>query len=284
MEEKNRIANVWYIENNQLKHSSKIITTINYNDMEISILKSEKYYSVQEFLIKDQNNEYWKLGIVPIKFRLFLEAKSENQRSKEYCDDITNAYKKINLKAFWERKISNKKYFNKCELEYIGRYYPDIYENAKESRRIFEENRDNEYERERLEKEQVQKEKVKVTNSIFQKTLDKMKYKIFIGEIVPIENFEFYKDDKYENGKTVQNSILYLATLYGIKIPTATKGFINNRLVSYNFRTGDFYFRETTNKKPSEKMHEYLNQIFLKVKEEYQKEFENKKKKTREIR
>lgn len=64
-----------------------------------------------------------------------------------------------------------------------------------------------------------------------------MKYKIFIGEMVSVEDFEFYKDDKY-SGRTIQNNILYLAKLYGIKIPLATQGFINNRLKSYNFKQG----------------------------------------------
>ena len=88
-----------------------------------------------------------------------------------------------------------------------------------------------------------------------------IKYKIFIGETIPIENFEFYKDDKYENGKTIQNNILYLAKYYGIEIPIATQGFINNRLVNYNFKTGLFAYKITDkNKKYSYKM-KYVHQI-----------------------
>lgn len=183
----NQIASVWYIDGNNLKHSNKVIVRLNYNGLDIAVLKEDLNYNYQEFLIKDSNNEYWALGIAPIKFK----------------------------------------------------------------------------------KMQHKKEEVEKTNTIFRKQLKEMKYKIFIGEDVPIDEFEFYKDDKYENGKTIQNSILYLAKEYGIKIPLATQGFINNRLVNYNFRTGEFAYKLTNNKKASVKMHEYLRQIFEKVKEEY---------------
>ncbi len=282
MQEQTKIAKVWHIENNELACKNKKVISINFNDIEISILKEEREFYAQDFLIKDKNNEYWKLGIAPIKFQLFVSnnalEKEEQTGVEEYKRDITNAYKNIDLKGFWQKKIEQNKYFNKCELEYIHRHYPDIYEKAKESRRTFEENRDREQEQQRQEQEQREKEKIKAVNNRFKKELKEMKYKIFIGEMITVENFEFYKDDKY-SGKTIQNNILYLAKLYGIKIPLATQGFINNRLKSYNFKTGDFFYKITdNNKRCSTKMGIYLEQISQKVQEEYKKSFKRKMK------
>ena len=279
MKVQEKTAKVWHIKNNELCCKNKKISTINYNDIEIAILNEEREYYVQEFLIKDPNNEYWKLGIAPIKIQLFTQDLDETEkvRAEEYCNDITNAYKKIDLKAFWEKKIGQNKYFNKCELEYIHRYFPDIYAKAKDSRRIFEENRDRIHEQERIEKEQQEQEKIKTTNDKFNKALKKMKYKIFIGEMISVEDFEFYKDNKI-SGRTIQNNILYLAKHYGIEIPLATQGFINNRLVSYNFKTGDCFYKITDkNKKCSAKMGIYLRQILEKVQEEFKEKFKNKK-------
>lgn len=282
MQEETRIAKVWHIENNELTCKNKKVISINYNDIEISILKEEREFYAQDFLIKDKNNEYWKLGIAPIKFQLFVSnevlEKEEQTRVEEYKRDITNTYKDIDLKGFWQKKIEQNKYFNKCELEYIHRYYPDIYEKAKESRRSYEENRDKEYERERQEQEQREQEKIKAVNDKFKRALKEMKYKIFIGEMISVEDFEFYKDDKY-SGRTIQNNILYLAKLYGIKIPLATQGFINNRLKSYNFKTRDCFYKITDgNKRCSTKMGIYLEQISQKVQEEYKESFKRKMK------
>lgn len=282
MQGQTKIAKVWYIENNELTCKNKKIISINFNDIEISILKEEKDFYAQDFLIKDKNNEYWKLGIAPIKFQLFITnkdlEKEERIRVEEYKGDITNAYKNIDLKAFWEKKINEKRYFNKCELEYIHRYYPEIYEKAKESRRIFEENRAREQEQQKREQEQKEQEKIKVTNDKFKKALKEIKYKIFIGEMITVEDFEFYKDDKY-SGRTIQNNILYLAKIYGIKIPLATQGFINNRLKSYNFKTGDCFYKITDgNKRCSTKMGIYLEQISQKIQEEYKERLKRKMK------
>lgn len=274
-----KTAKVWHIKNNELCCKNKKISTINYNDIEIAILNEERECFVQEFLIKDQNNEYWKLGIAPIKFQLFTQDLDETEkvRAEEYCNDITNAYKKIDLKAFWERKMGQNKYFNKCELEYIHRHFPDIYSKPKESRKIFEENRDKLQEQEKIEREQRDLEKIKTTNDKFNKALKEMKYKIFIGEMISVEDLEFYKDNKI-SGRTIQNNILYLAKHYGIEIPLATQGFINRRLVSYNFKTGDFFYKTTdSNKSYSTKMQIYLQQILEKVQEEFKEKFKNKK-------
>ncbi len=284
-----KIAKVWNIRGNELNCSNKKVATINYNDVEIAILKKEQEYEVQEFLIKDKNNEYWKLGIAPIRFNLFLDNKEmdeeERKRIMNYRKDIIEVYKQLDLKAFWNKKIVRNDYFNKCELKYIEKYYPDIYDKAKESRQIFEENRDKKYEQELFERKQKEKNEVKQTNDIFRKKLKEMKYKIFIGANVQTEDFEFYKDNKFENGKTVQNNILYLAKQYGIKIPLATQGFINNRLVSYNFKTGDALFKKVNNnRRCSTKMGIYLEQIYKKIKKEFKEKVNNRNQKIMEER
>ena len=99
MQEQTKIAKVWHIENNELTCKNKKVVSINFNDIEISILKEEKDFYAQDFLIKDKNNEYWKLGIAPIKFQLFVNNEvienEEQTRIEEYKKDITNAYKNI---------------------------------------------------------------------------------------------------------------------------------------------------------------------------------------------
>ena len=116
MQEQTKIAKVWHIENNELTCKNKKVVSINFNDIEISILKEEKDFYAQDFLIKDKNNEYWKLGIAPIKFQLFVNNEvienEEQTRIEEYKKDITNAYKNIDLKGFWQKKIEQNKYFN----------------------------------------------------------------------------------------------------------------------------------------------------------------------------
>ncbi len=282
MQEQIKIAKVWHIENNELTCKNKKVVLSTYNDVEIATLKEERYYDVQEFLIKDKNNEYWKLGIAPIRLNMFIGSidsyLSEPSVVEKYREDITEAYKKLDLKAFWKKKINENRYFNKCELEYINRYFPEIYEQARESRRTFEENRDREQEQKRQEQEQKEQEKIKAVNDRFKKALKEMKYKIFIGEMISVEDFEFYKDDKC-SGRTIQNNILYLAKLHGIKIPLATQGFINNRLKSYNFKTRDCFYKIIDgNKKCSTKMGIYLEQISQKVQEEYKESFKRKMK------
>ena len=56
MQEQIKIAKVWHIENNELTCKNKKVVLSTYNDVEIATLKEERYYDVQEFLIKDKNN------------------------------------------------------------------------------------------------------------------------------------------------------------------------------------------------------------------------------------
>ena len=145
MIEQIKIARVWHISNNELKCSNKKVSINTYNNVEIATLKEERNYDIQEFLIKDENNEYWSLGIAPIRLNLFIGNSNsyltEKEKIEKYRQDITEAYKNIDLKAFWMKKINENRYFNKCELEYIHRFYPDIYEQAKKSRENFLENK-----------------------------------------------------------------------------------------------------------------------------------------------
>ena len=53
MQEQIKIAKVWHIENNELTCKNKKVVLSTYNDVEIATLKEERYYDVQEFLIKD---------------------------------------------------------------------------------------------------------------------------------------------------------------------------------------------------------------------------------------
>ena len=86
------------------------------------------------------------------------------------------------------------------------------------------------------------------------------------------QDLEYYKNNNYENGLTTQNCFLYLAKRYGIKIPLATQGFINNRLVDYDFATGNYSYRVTTNKRSSTKIHEYMRDIFKGVNDEFNRQ------------
>lgn len=180
MNEQTKIAKVWHIDNNELKCCNKKIITTTYNGIEIAILKQERNWSTQEFLLKDKNNEYWQLGIAPIKFNLFVNNVVTNQeeqnRIEQYRNDITEVYKNIDFKKFWQKKIDRNDFFNKCELAYIEKYYPDILEKARESRKIYEQNRDKRYEEERINRERREKEEVKQTNATFKKELKEIKY------------------------------------------------------------------------------------------------------------
>ena len=259
MTEQNNIETVWLVEDNELKKTNKIVSKINYNGTEVAVLKQEKDSYSPEFLFKDKNNEYWKMGIAGIDFKRFVNVSIDNTlaESKEYCDKAIKTLSSLNLGEFFEKKIERGRYFNKCELAYISKYYPNIYERAKNSReKIIAENEKMRQE-ERQKREQEEKKEVKETNTKFKEQVKNIKKDIATGKIIQIVDLEFYKDDKYENGKTTQNCVLFLAKQYGINIPLATQGFINNRLTAYHFAKGISYFRETSNKRCSTAMGKY---------------------------
>lgn len=277
MLEKNKIENVWFIEDNKLKNANKIVTKINYKGQEIAILKSKRNWSYAELLIKDNTNTYWELNIAPISFKNFVDASfniangfTPKNRDNEYCEDIIKALSNLDLKQFFNKMIEKKSYFNMCQLKYIEKHFPEIYTEAEKCRNNFLESYKIEAEQEKIKRQKAEQEQVDITNEIFEDKLKNIKQKINMDEEIQIEDLNFYKDNKYENGKTTQNCILYLAKQYGINIPIATQGFINKRLVSYDFGNGTFAYKITNkNKKASEVMHKYMIDISKCVKAEF---------------
>ena len=271
--EKNEIEPVWFIEDNKVRKANKIVKKINYKGVEIPVLKTEMDGYSQEFLFKDKNNEYWSMRILGIKAIEFIKANNDPSlmESKEYCNKFMTYLKEFNLKEFFDGKIDRNKYFNLCELKYISKYYPDIYEKAKECREgIIEKNRQR-YTTEKQEREEQYKSEVEKVNNNFNQRVQRIKSAIRLGSNIENEDLEFYKDNNYHNGKTVQNCFLFLAKQYGINIPLATQGFINNKLVRYDFTTGSYSYYRNKNSKSSTKIHEYMEKIQVCVREEFDK-------------
>ena len=275
MIEKNEIANVWCIEDNKLVNKNKVISKVIYDGVEIAVLKSKREWVYPDLLIKDKDNIYWELGIAPIRFEKFITSSVDNTipEIKEYCDDIKNAYKNMDFQKFFESKIDKNKYFNLCELKYISKYHTNLYEKAQSSRTNFLPEKERERQEERKKIEKAQNEEMDIVNEIFEDKIAEMKTKIHLGEIVVSEDYEYYKERNYYGGKTSQNNFLYLAKEYGIEIPLATKGFINNRLVNYNFGTGLYYIKRDRNNKNkgSTKIRECFEKIKDKVDDEYKR-------------
>ena len=286
MIERNEIESVWFIENNELKNANRVVTKLDYKGQEITILKSEREWIYTDLLIKDNNQVYWNLGIAPAKFQNFIDVLNNQADTKtiEYCNDISKAYKNIDLECFFAKKINEKRYFNKCELKYISIHIPDLYDKAKKSRENFLTEREKEKAIELQKRAKAEQEQVDITNEIFEKRLNEIKQNINLDKEIQVEDLVFYKDKKYENGKTTQNCILYLAKQYGINIPLATQGFINNRLVSYDFGNGTFAYKITDkNKKASNVMHKYLIEISKCVKSEFKDNIKELKTKLKEM-
>lgn len=264
----NKVEEVWYIENNELIKSNKIISKINYRGMEFAVLRQELNNYNSSLLIKDEQNIYWNLGIASIKMKEFIKVDEDNTMS-EYCDNIYKTIIDFDFEKFFSKKIELEQYFNKCELRYISMYFPKLYDNALKSRENYIDNRQKENEQEKLRIKEQNEQKVNETNKVFEDKLFNIKQNIIQDKCVVVEDLEYYKDNKYENGITTQNCILYLAKEYGIKIPLATPGFINNRLVNYDFGSGSFAFKIINgNNRASETMYKYLKEISKCVKEE----------------
>ena len=286
MIERNEIESVWFIENNELKNANRVVTKLDYKGQEITILKSEREWIYTDLLIKDNNQVYWNLGIAPAKFQNFIDVLNNQADTKtiEYCNDISKAYKNLDLECFFAKKINEKRYFNKCELKYISIHIPDLYDKAKKSRENFLTEREKEKAIELQKRAKAEQEQVDITNEIFEKRINEIKQNINLDKEIQVEDLVFYKDKKYENGKTTQNCILYLAKQYGINIPLATQGFINNRLVSYDFGNGTFAYKITDkNKKASNVMHKYLIEISKCVKSEFKDNIKELKTKLKEM-
>ncbi len=268
------IEKVWLIEDNKLKKANKIVSKVNYQGQEFAVLKTERDDEFQEMLIKDKNNEYWKMNIAGIEFKHFINAVLNPTliESTIYCRNVIEKLSKINLKDFFYKKVENGRYFNMCELKYVSIYYPEIYEKAKVCRETIIQKNIQESEANKKRTEDEQKAKVEKVNNKFESDVENIKTQIRYNKNVESQDLEYYKDNNYENGLTTQNCFLYLAKQYGINIPLATQGFINNRLVDYDFATGNYSYRVTTNKKSSTKIHEYMREILKCVNDEFDKQ------------
>ena len=236
MIEQTNIETVWLIEDNELKKANKRVAKVNYNGTEIAVLKTEVGSYGQEYLFKDKDNEYWKMNIAGIEFKKFINASLDSTLtdSKNYCDRVIEKLSTFDLKEFFTKKIERKNYFNKCELAYISKYFPNMYDMAKNSREEYiAENKRIDQEALKARKQQ-EMERVKEVNTEFKKQLKELKKQI------------------YSNG--------------------AIQGFINNRLTAYHFEKQIIYFKETSNKRCSTALSEYLHQIQKKVKVEHKKQ------------
>lgn len=268
---KDSIEKVWLIDRNELKKANKIVSSVDYKGKEFAVLKTERDDSSQELLIKDANNEYWAMNFANIEFEHFINVVLDPTiiESRVYCDKVIEKLNEIDLKKVFAKRIEKEQYFNKCELKYISKYYPELYEGAVNSRKKVQERyrqRNEEYAR---QAEIEKKEKLEKVTGTFEEKLEEIKNKIQLGERVKSEKLQFYKDNEYVNGITEQNCFLYLAKQYGINIPLATQGFINNKLVDYDFGNGNCRFQVVNgNRKGSDKIHEYFEQIYQKVVEE----------------
>lgn len=264
MEERNNIETVWRIEDNKLKKSNKVVSKIKYDNLEFAFVKSQFESGVVNYLVKDNNNEYWDLHLFLIDIGRVKGLITDDVEPQEYRKYLKETIEKLSLDEFFTKKIELGKYFNLCELEYISKYHPELYENALECRNNILEQRKLEE-----EKEQAEREKVAIkTNLEFDEKVEQIKYTIYSKGEVQSEELKFYKDNQYRNGITTQNCFLYLAKMYGIEIPISVKGFINNKLVSYDF--GKTMCSYTGKRRTTIYLPEYMDKIYQKVCEEKQ--------------
>ena len=233
---------VHYISSKQTHVArKKDVLSFRYKDYEFYVLNEDKS-DAPYILTKDQNGEYWILYNFFINYRIYErtindEHKDFNKdRDIAYCDftleKIKNYYDNFidNIKI----RISENKYFNIVELEYLSKNYPEFYLNAIKSREKFLELKRQKEESEQKEREETRKNTVKTKNKEFFDKIWSMKTAIHEGKLVLSEAYEYYKDDDYYK-KTIQNNFLYLFKEYNIDVPLATQGFINNKLYGYDF-------------------------------------------------
>ena len=267
---KTKIANAWYIKNNKLVNERKYVSTLKYKDLEINFLGNGKNENIIDYAFKDKNNVYWSLSIIHIDIKSFekVVSKDGSEMDENYCEIIYKNVIEFNIEKYFKDKIKNNIYFNKCELMYIMSFYPELYEDALKSRNKIIERNEKRYEAEEKERQEYKKNKVLEVKQKFEKDYRKVVEGILSGENVNSVKFEFYKDDKYENGITYQNCFLYLAKKYKINIPLATQGFINKKLLRYNFKDEQYWYHKDKRTKGSTKIYKYFSQIYEKVKED----------------
>ena len=227
MIEQINIETVWLIEDNELKKANKRVAKVNYNGMEIAVLKTEIGSYGQEYLFKDKDNEYWKMNIAGIEFEKFINASLDNTptETKNYCERVIEKLATFDLKEFFIKKIERQNYFNKCELAYISKHFPNMFDMAKKSREDYIAKNERINQEVLKARKEQERQKVEQVNTEFTKQLKEVKKKISKGESVEIIDFKFYTDNKYENGITTQNCVLYLAKQYRNKNTTSNTRF-----------------------------------------------------------
>jgi len=235
-------VNVHYISSNQTHIvRKKDVLSFRYKDYDLYILNEDKN-DAPYILTKDQNGEYWILYNFFINYRIYERTINDEHKDFDkdrdiaYCDFTLEKIKKYydnfidNIKI----RISENKYFNIVELEYLNNNHPELYSEAIKSREKFLELKRQKEESEQKEREETRKNTVKTKNKEFFDKIWSMKTAIHEGKLVLSEAYEYYKDDDYYK-KTIQNNFLYLFKEYNIDVPLATQGFINNKLYGYDF-------------------------------------------------
>ena len=266
-----KIVNTWLIENNKLVNKNKKVSSLKYKDLELYFLKQDEDngYDMVSLLIKDINGVYWNFDIIHINLKNFenVVLKGENGMNEIYCENIYQKLKKFDLEEYFKGKIKNNRYFNMCELRYILQFHKELHDSALKAREaVIEKNRkiSAAYQKEMELKEQEYKKQIYKN---FQEDLNKTIDDILGGKYVKSIELEFYKNDK-DDEPTIQNCFLYLAEKYNVKIPLATKGFINNKLECYNFEK-ESYYKNDPKSKGSSKIFEYFRELYEKIKQEY---------------
>lgn len=281
---KNEIGKVWLIEDNKLKCQNKVISKLDYFGKEVAVLKSKANWYKQELLFRDQKqNCYWELGIAPIQFKKFLNDVIKNKKGIVWNKMLENFTEK-SIINFFKKSINKKQYFNMCELEFISRHCEtEMLIKAQESRENILKAREQESAKEKEIEKKREMEEVQEVNNKFEEKIKEIKEKIYLGENVNSEELEYYKDNNGKNEKYIQNCFLYLAKQYNINIPLATRGYINRKLVNFNFGTGKYCIKFINgNRQESTKIIEYMEQIRKKIIAEVKTQDKKTKVKVRE--
>lgn len=142
----NKQAIVWLIKDNKLIKGRRMVSEINYKGTDIAVLSKQRDDSEhQELLIKDQDNEYWKMNFASVMFEEFINATLDPTiiQSRIYCDNVIQALSQVDMREFFTKRINRKQYFNLCELKYISKHYPEFYNQAMKCRNKFIEKNNN---------------------------------------------------------------------------------------------------------------------------------------------
>lgn len=231
--------------NNHVARKKDIIHII-YNNYDIYILDEDKNEYSSGVLYRDSSGEFWMFCNLYIDYERFDKVINKQLTEYDrddyirYCDFKSNEVKSQfdNFLNIAKGRMSANKYFNIIELAYLEKDYPELYPEALKSREICLKKRQEEREKDRQAEESRKKNIVKTKNKEFLDKIITTKVAIHEGKKVLSETLEYYKDDNYYQ-KTQQNNFLYLFKEYEINVPLSTQGFINNKLYSYNFNTGE---------------------------------------------